>query len=180
MGESTPRVLAEGRFARLLSDRGWEWVERTNTSSAVVIAAVTEQRELVLIEQYRIPLGRRVIELPAGLVGDLADNKHEDLIEAARRELLEETGFAADRIDVLTEGPSSSGLTNEVFTLLLANNAKRVGPGGGDATEDIQVHVVPLDRVDAWLDSKRREGAMVSPKIYAGLYFVSDCRRRLA
>ena len=151
-----PRLPPEGRFLRLLSHRGWEWVERTNTSAAVVIAAITAERQLVLVEQYRIPLGRRVIELPAGLVGDLAETKEEDMIEAARRELLEETGYEAATIDALLDGPSSSGLTNEVFTLLLARNARRVGPGGGDATEDIRVHVAPLDAIDAC--GSRRNG----------------------
>lgn len=165
------RVLVEGRFLRLLSHRGWEWAERTNTSAAVVIVAITENWELVLIEQYRIPLGCRVIELPAGLVGDSAESKEEELAEAARRELLEETGYEAKNIEHLMEGPSSSGMTNEVFTLVLAKDVRKVGPGGGDATEDIQVHIVPLDEVPGWLESKRREGKMVSPKIYSALYF---------
>jgi ADP-ribose pyrophosphatase len=166
-------VLAEGRFIRVLSRSGWEWVERTNTSGAVVIAAITTERQLVLIEQYRIPLDRRVIELPAGLVGDLAESKEEGLMEAARRELFEETGYQAQSIDYLLDGPSSSGLTNEVFTLVLARNVQKVGPGGGDATEDIRVHVVPLDEIEAWLASKRREGFMISPKIYSALYFAT-------
>jgi nicotinamidase-related amidase/8-oxo-dGTP pyrophosphatase MutT (NUDIX family) len=169
--DDKPRVLAEGRFARLLSHRGWEWVERTNTSAAVVIVAITDKRELVLVEQYRIPLGCRVIELPAGLVGDLAENKQEGLLEAARRELLEETGYEAADIEYLIEGPSSAGLANEVYTLLLAKDARKVGPGGGDTTEDIQVHVVPLDVVEPWLESKSRNGTMISPKIYSALYF---------
>jgi nicotinamidase/pyrazinamidase len=168
-----PRVLGEGRFARLLSHRGWEWVERTNTSAAAVIVAITRQRELLLVEQYRIPLARRVIELPAGLVGDLAENKQEGLIEAARRELLEETGYKADAIEYLLEGPTSPGLANEVYTLLLARNVRKIGPGGGDPSEDIEVHVVSLDGIDAWLDSKRREGLMISPKIYSALYFAT-------
>jgi ADP-ribose pyrophosphatase len=167
------RVLAEGRFIRVLSRSGWEWVERTNTSGAVVIAAVTAERQLVLIEQYRIPLDRRVIELPAGLVGDLAESKEEGLVEAACRELLEETGYEAQGIDYLLDGPSSSGLTNEVFTLVLARNVKKVGCGGGDASEDIRVHVVALDEIEAWLASKRREGFMISPQIFAALYFVA-------
>jgi ADP-ribose pyrophosphatase len=167
------RVLAEGRFLRMLSCSGWEWVERTNTSAAVVIAAITAERELALIEQHRIPLDRRVIELPAGLVGDSAESREEGLIEAARRELLEETGYEAETIDYLFDGPSSSGLSNEVFTLMLARDARKVGPGGGDASEDIRVHLVPLDQIDAWLASKRREGFMISPKIYSALYFAA-------
>ncbi len=167
-----PRILGEGRFTRLLSHRGWEWVERTNTSSAAVIVAITEQRQLLLVEQYRIPLGRRVIELPAGLVGDLAENKHEGLEEAARRELFEETGYEAGSIEYLLEGPTTPGLANEVYALLLARDVRKVAPGG-DPSEDIQVHVVPLDEVEAWLESRRREGLMVSPKIYSALYFAA-------
>jgi len=170
---NSPRILAEGRFIRLLSRSGWEWVERTNTSAAVVIAAITTERQLVLVEQHRIPLDRRVIELPAGLVGDSAESKDEAIVEAARRELLEETGYEARSIDYLLDGPSSSGLTNEVFTLVLARNVQKVGSGGGDATEDIRVHVVPLEEIEAWLASKRRDGFMISPKIYAALYFVA-------
>jgi 8-oxo-dGTP pyrophosphatase MutT (NUDIX family) len=87
------RILAEGKFLRLVVENGWEWVERRNTQGAVVIAAITEHNEIVLIEQYRIPLAARVIELPAGLAGDEPGSRHEALIEAARRELLEETGY---------------------------------------------------------------------------------------
>jgi ADP-ribose pyrophosphatase len=76
-------------------------------------------------------------------------------------------------IEYLLDGPSSSGLTNEVFTLVLARNVQKVGFGGGDATETIRVHVVPLDEIEAWLTSKRREGFMISPKIYSALYFVT-------
>jgi ADP-ribose pyrophosphatase len=170
--DTVPQILAEGRFVRLMSYGGWEWAERTNASAAVVVVAVTEKRQLLLVEQYRIPLGRRVIELPAGLVGDRAESKEEDWAEAARRELLEETGYEAVSIDYLADGPSSAGLTNEVFTLLLAMNVRQVGPGGGDETEDIQVHAVPIDQVDAWLASRRNEGHMIDPKVYAGLYFV--------
>lgn len=165
------RVIAEGRFVRLVAQDGWEWVDRTNTSGAVVIVAVTAERELVLVEQYRIPVGARVIELPAGLAGDTPGSQHEVLAEAARRELLEETGFEAGPMEYLVEGPSSAGLANEVYALFLARDVRRVAPGGGDAGENIQVQVVPLDQADAWLEARRREGVMVDPRVYAGLYF---------
>jgi ADP-ribose pyrophosphatase len=167
------RVLAEGRFARLVAQDGWEWVERVNASGAVVIVAVTGDRQLVLVEQYRIPLGRRVIELPAGLVGDRVDEACEGLEQAARRELLEETGYRATGLAFLAEGPSSAGLAAEIYALFLARHVDRVAPGGGDSCEDIQVHVVALDEADAWLEAKRRAGVMVDPKVYAGLYFAA-------
>lgn len=173
--KTSPRqVLAEGRFARLVAQDGWEWVERVNTSGAAVIVAVTREGELLLVEQYRIPMGARVIELPAGLAGDLAGSEHEQVVEAAHRELLEETGYKAETIETLTEGPSSAGLSNETYTLLLARNVERVGPGGGDEGEDIEVHRVPLSAAAAWLESRRRAGVHVDPRVYAGLYFVDQ------
>jgi ADP-ribose pyrophosphatase len=166
------QVLAEGKFLRLVAEHGWEWVERRNTNGAVVIAPITEHGEIVLIEQYRIPLEARVVELPAGLVGDEPGSQQEALIEAARRELLEETGYDASQWEYVLSGPSSAGLATETYALYLARGARRVGPGGGDAKEDIQVHVLPLDQVDAWLHEKQREERLVDPKIYAALYFV--------
>ncbi|MEN6406908.1 MAG: NUDIX hydrolase [Thermoguttaceae bacterium] len=167
----TRRTLAEGRFVRLVAANGWEWVERVNASGAVVLVAVTENAELLLVEQFRIPLGRRVIELPAGLVGDASGREREDPAEAARRELLEETGYQADSLEFLLDGPSSAGLAAEVYALFLARNVRRAASGGGDGSEDIQVHRVPLGEVEAWLDVKRQSGVMVDPKVYAGLYF---------
>ncbi len=170
-----PRALREvhfqGKFIRAVSEDGWEWVERTNASGAVVIVPITERGELVLIEQYRIPLHAPVIELPAGLAGDTAGDEGESLLVAAQRELLEETGFEADRWEYLTEGPSSAGLATEVFALFLARDARRVAPGGGDSAEEITVHVVAYAELEAWLDRRRAAGALIDPKVFAGLYF---------
>ncbi len=167
------RVLAEGKFLRMVAANGWEWVERINTSGAVVVAPVTARGEIVLVEQYRVPLGARVVELPAGLSGDLPGTEHEAMIEAARRELYEETGFESARWEFLLEGPSSAGLATETYSLFLARDAHRTGQGGGDEKEDIEVHTVPLARIRDWLQEKVREGAVVDPKIYAALYFAT-------
>jgi len=166
------QTLAEGRFVRLVKRGRWEWAERTNARAAVVIVPVTEAGELVLIEQYRVPLGRPVIELPAGLAGDTAGSEHEELVEAARRELVEETGYEAGTWRYLTEGPSSAGLATEVYCMFLAEGCRKTGPGGGDEREEIHVHVVPLDEVHRWIEARCREGMMIDPKIFAGLYFV--------
>ncbi len=170
------KVLAQGKYLRVLAQGGWEWVERVNTTGAVVVAAVSEQDQLVLVEQYRIPMQKRVIELPAGLAGDVAGMEDEDLAEAARRELLEETGFEADHLEFCTEGPSSAGLATEIYALYLARSARQTGPGGGVHAEQIDVHLVPLDQAHLWLETRRRQGVLIDPKIYAGLYFATRNR----
>ena len=114
-----------------------------------------------------------MLELPAGLAGDNPGAAGEALIEAARRELLEETGYTGQRWRWLLEGPSSAGLTNESFHLFLAEDVRKVAPGGGDASEEIDVVVAPLDGIDDWLAAERRAGLVIDPKIYMGLYFVS-------
>jgi len=169
---SAPRVLHEGRFLRFMDRGGWEYFERKGISGIVIVVALTQRGELVLVEQYRPPLDARVLDMPAGLAGDRPGEEDEDLAEAARRELLEEAGYAAGPLELLTEGPASSGSSAEILTLLLARDCRRVGPGGGDASEDIQVHVVPLEGIETWLEDRRRAGVLLDPKVYAGLYFL--------
>lgn len=172
MNDQCPRqVLGEGRFVRLVRRNGWEWAERTNNSGVVAIVAITTEAQIVLAEQYRPPVGARVLDLPMGLSGDLDGAAGEGLHEAARRELLEETGYEAARLELLGQGPTSAGLTNEVLTFFLARGCRRVAHGGGDETEDIEVHLVPLDQADAWLERKRAGDVLLDPKIYAALHF---------
>jgi ADP-ribose pyrophosphatase len=168
-----PKVtLAAGRFLALVREGHWEYAERTNATGAAVIVAVTEAKRLLLVEQYRLPVHARTVELPAGIVGDEPGSGGEAHIEAARRELLEETGYRAESLHALTHGPASSGLTSETVTLFLARGLRRVGPGGGVAHEDITVHEVPLAAVDEWLEAKAQTGVLVDPKVFAGLYFL--------
>lgn len=166
------QVLAEGAFLRLVRAGGWEYVERTRLSGIVVILAVTDDRRLILTEQFRKPVGKRVIELPAGLAGDVEGAEGEALATAAHRELQEEAGYEAAEMVFLTEGPPSAGLSTEMITFFRARGLKPCGAGGGDGTEDILVHGVRLDEVAAWLELRRKEGLLIDPKVYAGLYFV--------
>jgi ADP-ribose pyrophosphatase len=170
--ENQRRVLAEGRFLRLVSQSGWEWVERTNCTDAAVIAAVTDDGRLVLVEQYRIPLACRVLDLPAGLAGDNPGTAGEATIDAARRELFEETGYEGTDWQMVVHGPASPGLTTEAYSLFLVRSARRTGAGGGDARESIEVHTVPLAELDAWLAAKQKSGVVIDPKIYLGRYFL--------
>jgi ADP-ribose pyrophosphatase len=169
--QSQRQILAEGTYVRLVREDRWEWAERTNNSGVVAIVAITEDAQIVLTEQYRRPLDARVLDLPMGLSGDVHGAEGEDMREAARRELLEETGYEAAGLELLGQGPTSAGLTNEVLTFFLACGACRVEDGGGDETEDIEVHVVPIDQADLWLERKRASGVLLDPKIYAAMYF---------
>jgi ADP-ribose pyrophosphatase len=172
---SQPEVvtLHAGRFLKLVCRGKWEYAERANVSGVVGIVAVTSDQKLLLVEQFRIPVGCPVIELPAGLAGDIPGEEHEALAAAAQRELEEETGHKAERFDYLTCGPSSAGLTSETLTLFLARGVQRVGAGGGDGSENIVIHEIPLADVPAWLNQQAKTGKLIDTKVYAGLYFIS-------
>ncbi len=166
-------VLGEGRFLRLLSRKSWEFVERPNASAVVVIASINREGEAVFVEQYREAVQNRVIEWPAGLVGDEAGSEDEALEVAAARELEEETGYRPGRIRVVTEGPSTAGMSDEITVFLVAEDLERVGQGGGVGNENIVVHHVPADSVDAWLAERMAAGKLVDPKVFVGLYFLN-------
>ncbi|HWH70874.1 MAG TPA: NUDIX hydrolase [Candidatus Sulfotelmatobacter sp.] len=172
--ELSQRTEFTGRFLALVREGHWEYVNRVKATGAAIIAAVTEEGKLLLVEQYRIPCHARTIELPAGIIGDEPEAGNESHAEAARRELLEETGYAAEQIEPLTTGPASSGLTSELVTLFRATKLRRAGQGGGIAQEQITVHEVPLADVPRWLGEKARSGVLVDPKIYAGLFFLGQ------
>ncbi len=137
----------------------------------VAVLPITDQNEIVLVEQFRVPVGKRVIEIPAGLADDVEGEETEGLAQAASRELLEETGYEAQAMDLLTEGPSSAGLSTEIITFFRARGLRKVGDGAGDGTENIQAHLVPRANLDAWLEAKRRDGCLVDYKIQAAMYF---------
>lgn len=165
------KILAEGKYLRLVKQGAWEYAERKGSSGAVVIVAVTDAGKLLLTEQFRIPVGKPVLELPAGLVGDSHAGPDEDWALAAERELLEETGYQAKRMTYLAEGPVSAGFGSEAISFYRATGLTKVGAGGGVDGEAIRVHEVRVDRVRAWLRKKQREGILIDLKIFAGLFF---------
>jgi ADP-ribose pyrophosphatase len=167
-------TLRTGKFLALIKEGHWEYVDRVNATGAALILAVTAERKVLLVEQYRIPVHARTIELPAGIIGDEPGSAHESQGEAARRELLEETGYAAETMESLMFGPACSGLTSERVTLFRASGLRRAGPGGGVAHEEIVLHEVPVVEVAAWLETKAKAGILIDPKVYAGLFFLSQ------
>jgi ADP-ribose diphosphatase len=167
-------TLCNGKWLRLKRRGRWEFAERVNAGGGVIIVAVTPDDKLLLVEQYRAAIEAKTIEMPAGLVGDLEHSAGEHAVEAAHRELLEETGYVAGRIEFLMAGPSSSGMSNEIMAFVRAYDLKRVHEGGGDETEDIIVHEVPRADAARWLVQKMSEGYSVDPKMFAGLYFLEN------
>jgi ADP-ribose pyrophosphatase len=171
-------TLAQGRFLRLVRRGTWEYVERVNVRGAAAIVAVTDDGRLLLIEQPRPAVGKPVIELPAGLVGDEEGMEEEEMEAAAGRELVEETGFEAAKVELVAEGPTSPGLTSECIAIFVATGLRRVGSGGGTASEQITVYEVPLAEVETFLREQSDRGRAIDLKVYAGLYFARG--RRLA
>ena len=161
----TKRVF-EGERLLVLERDGWQFAERKKGKSAVAIIATTDDGRLILTEQSRKPVGAKVIDWPAGLVGDEDDS--EDPAETAKRELEEETGYTCERVELLADGPTSPGITSETLRLYRAHGVRKHGKGGGVGGEKIEVHLVPANDVERWL---RKSAALIDMKVWAGLYF---------
>ncbi|MBN6112109.1 ADP-ribose pyrophosphatase [Xanthomonas sp. JAI131] len=169
--DSPPRIVYEGKYQRMVVRGTWEYSERVHAGGlAAIIVAVTPDDEVLFVEQFRVPLQARTIEMPAGLVGDI--DAGESIEVSAVRELEEETGWTADHAEVLMIGPTSSGASNEKVAFVRASGLRKVGDGGGDASEDITVHTVPRARAAAWLVQKMGEGYELDAKLWAGLWMI--------
>ena len=155
-------VVWEGRFIAARRKGKWEYVSRTRGVSAAVVLAIHEGA-VILVEQYRVPIGQKCLELPAGLIGD--EEEGEEAATAAIRELEEETGWRAERMVDLGRFFASPGMSSEGFTLLRAEGLTRVGEGGGVAGEDIITHQVKLAEVAGFVAAKRAEGYAIDVKL---------------
>lgn len=160
--EEAEEIVWQGKFITTKRKGRWEYVSRARGIKAAVILAV-EDGHVLLVEQYRVPLGRACIELPAGLIGDVAEG--EDPLEAAGRELEEETGYRAATLESLGDYYSSPGMVSESFTLVRATGLTKVHEGGGTEDEDIIVHRIALGELRAFLDGKRAENIGVDVRL---------------
>jgi ADP-ribose pyrophosphatase len=160
-------TLFEGRHLLFLRRRDWEYVEHRTAPEAVMIVALTPDRRIVLVEEFRPALDAPVVSLPSGLVGDEGPEPPE---AAARRELREETGYDAPRLELLARGPGSAGQSSEMITFFLAAGARPAGPQAEHDRGSIRVHAVRVPELFAWTRRREAEGARIDPKIWAGLY----------
>jgi ADP-ribose pyrophosphatase len=157
-------VCWQGQFLEMRTRGRWEYVARTRNIRAAVILAI-DDGHVILVEQFRIPLGRRTIELPAGLVGDQAGDEHEGALAAAARELEEEAGYRAGRMDLVGEFYSSPGMVTEAFTLFRATDLEQVSAGGGVDGENITVHRVAIDAIGPFIAARRAEGFGIDTRL---------------
>ena len=163
--EDPEQIVWQGKFITAKLRGKWEYVARTQGIRAAVILAIDTDNHVLLVEQFRVPLGRNCIELPAGLIGDDASNIGEDPAEAANRELEEETGYRAARMESLGEFYSSPGMVSESFTLMRAHDLTQVGPGGGVEGENITVHRVPLGGIEQFIAERRALGDAIDVRL---------------
>ena len=164
-------TLYEGKFLTMVRNGCWEYCERVNNTAAAMIFACTPEGEVLLVEEYRPPIAAQSICFPAGLIGDVAP---ESGSVAAKRELLEETGYEAAEMRYLFTGPSSPGLTSETVAFYLASGLVQKSAGGGVEDENIIVHKVPMAGIDAWLTEQMAAGKSIDPRVYTGLYFLKN------
>lgn len=172
---SAPRnetILHHGQFLQLLRVAHWEFVRRPRSSGAGFIVALTDDEQLVLVEQYRYPVDARCIELPAGIIGDSAELASESAEDSARRELEEETGFRSTQAQLLICAPTAPGMTAELSYFVRVSGLTRVHAGGGVDDEDITTHCVPLSAIDQWLQQQAQRGLLIDARIYAALYLL--------
>lgn len=167
-------ILYEGKYLRFMRRGNWEYAERKDCTGVVFIVAMTEEQKIVLCEQYRIPVGKTIIEIPAGLVEDKAEFANESLETAARRELHEETGYEAQTMTPLFQGPAAPGSSSAIIHFYLAGGIRKTGPGGGDETENIIVHEVPLESADKWLRQMESDGRLIDPKVFSALHLLQS------
>ena len=163
--DAPEEVMWQGCFVTAKKRGRWEYVSRSRGIRAAVILAVDDDDHVLLVEQFRVPLGRNCIELPAGLIGDDDGSEDEDPLAAAGRELEEETGYRADTLEDMGCFYSSPGMVSESFTMVRARGLTKIGEGGGVEGENITVHRVALSALPAFLGAKRKEGCGVDVRM---------------
>jgi len=158
------KPIFEGKKLLVFERDGWEFAERKKGKEAVAVIALTDDDELILVEQFRKPVNASVIDVPAGLVGD---DGEDDPARTAKKELEEETGFVADDVEFLAKSPTSPGITSEQVSFYRAASVRRTGK----SEDGIELHLVPRAKISEWL---RERESLIDAKVWSALYFVTQ------
>ncbi len=121
---------------------------------AVAVVAINERNQVLMIRQYRHPVGEFLWEIPAGLL-DVAGESHE---LAARRELHEETGYLAQSLEPLIDFFTTPGGSSEKISVFLARNPVL-------SEERPEVHGEEVDMLVEWVDFEKAVAAVLSSRI---------------
>src|SRR3989338_1193460 len=168
-------IVYDGQFLQTIrrhfwdregNKKSWEMIKRKIYGRIVAIAALTPEREIILEKIYRVPCGKYVLELPAGLT----DRKNESEEEAIRRELLEETGYTVDEVKPLFSGYISAGMSDDEMAVYVETNARLVQEPELEGMEDIEVVKVPLNDLVNYL--RKNAGIKPDAKIAAVISFL--------
>jgi len=166
--------IYKGKFLSVVKDGSWEYVTRPNVPGIVVVVPMTENEEFVFIEQYRIPIKSNSIEFPAGLV-----DPGESELQAASRELLEETGYKEESMSYAFTGPPSAGLSDEMISFYVAQNCNKIEEAKGDGHEQITTHIIPIKKSYDWLTEKLKDKkSVIDLKVWTGIYSISTLFRK--
>lgn len=163
-------TLFETKWITVCRNGSWDYVRRPQGHSSVSVLALTPANEIVLVEQFRVPVQRWVIEMPAGIAGDEPEFVGESLAETASRELLEETGYRAGKVEFLIRSPSTPGLAEEFMNIFLATDLVRETDGGGTEHEEIIIHHVPVAEIRDWVAARQAEGIEIDTRLHAALW----------
>lgn len=161
------KTVFTGDHVLVIERDHWQYVERKKGKEAVAVIAETDDGKVILTEQFRRPVNQRVIDWPAGLVGD--EEPDTDPAGTAKKELEEETGYVCKSVERLAKGPTSPGITSEMVSLYRARGVTKKGQGGGVGGEDITVHAIPRGELVKWLHEQE---TLIDLKVWAGLYFL--------
>ena len=169
-------ILYQGNWLNFCKKNGHEYIKRKKCSGIAIIIAVNKDNKIILTEQYRIAVNSFVLELPAGLAGDEAGKEDESILEAAKRELLEETGYQAKSMIKVTQCPVSPGLSNEIITFFYTDDIVKKHKGGGNENENITVHEVSLNELDEYIEQSINKDLLIDSKIYIAQFFIKKFR----
>ncbi len=174
------KYLIKNKFLSLRHDRcqkpSGEIVEDYYTiekPAVAIIAAFTEKNETLLIRQYRHPVQSTDYEIPAGYI----EKKDKSILQGAKRELFEETGYKATSWKLLKKAYTAAGTMNNTVHFFIAFNAKQVDKQNLDQHEEIEIHLTPLKKALKLLkDGKIKDLGSLTGFILATDYLKNNAR----